>query len=501
MVYNTRYDKKGENIAMSKVRTRFAPSPTGRMHVGNLRTALYAYLITKHEGGDFILRIEDTDQERYVEGAVDIIYRTLAETGLIHDEGPDKDGGCGPYVQSERQAKGIYLEYAKKLIEKGEAYYCFCDKERLESLKTTVAGKEISIYDKHCLHLSKEEVEEKLASGIPYVIRQNNPTEGTTTFEDEIYGDITVDNAELDDMILIKSDGYPTYNFANVVDDHLMGITHVVRGNEYLSSSPKYNRLYEAFGWDVPVYIHCPLITDENHQKLSKRCGHSSFEDLVEQGFLTEAIVNFVALLGWSPADNQEIMSLDELVAKFDYHHMSKSPAVFDYTKLKWMNGEYIKKMDFDAFYEKALPYIKEVITKDYDLKKIAKMVQTRIEIFPDIRDHIDFFEELPEYDVAMYTHKKMKTNAETSLEVLTEILPILEKQDDYSNDALYATLLKYVEEKGCKNGYVMWPIRTAVSGKQMTPGGATELMEVLGKEESLNRIRKGIELLKAAQA
>ena len=486
---------------MSKVRTRFAPSPTGRMHVGNLRTALYAYLITKHEGGDFILRIEDTDQERYVEGAVDIIYRTLAKTGLIHDEGPDKDGGCGPYVQSERQAKGIYLEYAKKLIEKGEAYYCFCDKERLESLKTTVAGKEISIYDKHCLHLSKEEVEEKLASGIPYVIRQNNPTEGTTTFEDEIYGDITVDNAELDDMILIKSDGYPTYNFANVVDDHLMGITHVVRGNEYLSSSPKYNRLYEAFGWEVPVYIHCPLITDENHQKLSKRCGHSSFEDLVEQGFLTEAIVNFVALLGWSPADNQEIMSLDELVAKFDYHHMSKSPAVFDYTKLKWMNGEYIKKMDFDAFYEKALPYIKEVITKDYDLKKIAKMVQTRIEIFPDIKDHIDFFEELPEYDVAMYTHKKMKTNAETSLEVLTEVLPILEKQDDYSNDALYATLLKYVEEKGCKNGYVMWPIRTAVSGKQMTPGGATELMEVLGKEESLNRIRKGIELLQAAQA
>ncbi len=483
---------------MSKVRTRFAPSPTGRMHVGNLRTALYAYLITKHEGGDFILRIEDTDQERYVEGAVEIIYRTLKETGLIHDEGPDKDGGCGPYVQSERQAQGIYLEYAKQLIDKGEAYYCFCDKERLDSLRKTVAGKEITVYDKHCLHLSKEEVEAKLAAGVPYVIRQNNPTEGTTTFEDEIYGDITVDNAELDDMILIKSDGYPTYNFANVVDDHLMGITHVVRGNEYLSSSPKYNRLYEAFGWEVPVYVHCPLITDEEHHKLSKRCGHSSFEDLVDQGFLTEAIVNFVALLGWSPADNQEIMSLDELVEKFDYHHMNKSPAVFDFTKLKWMNGEYIKKMDFDAFYEKALPYIKEVITKDYDLKKIAKMVQTRIEIFPDIKNHIDFFEELPEYDVAMYTHKKMKTNAETSLEVLQEILPILEAQEDYSNDALYATLLKYVEEKGCKNGYVMWPIRTAVSGKQMTPGGATELMEVLGKEESLARIRKGIELLSA---
>ena len=482
------------------IRTRFAPSPTGRMHVGNLRTALYAYLVAKHEGGDFILRIEDTDQERYVEGAVDIIYRTLQKTGLIHDEGPDKDGGCGPYVQSERQAQGIYLKYAKELIDKGEAYYCFCDKERLEGLKKVVAGKEIHVYDKHCLHLSKEEVEEKLAAGVPYVIRQNNPTEGTTTFEDEIYGDITVDNAELDDMILIKSDGYPTYNFANVVDDHLMGITHVVRGNEYLSSSPKYNRLYEAFGWEVPVYIHCPLITDENHQKLSKRCGHSSFEDLVEQGFLTEAIVNFVALLGWSPADNQEIMTLEELVEKFDYHHMNKSPAVFDYTKLKWMNGEYIKKMDFDKFYEMALPYIKEVITKDYDLKKIAHMVQTRIEIFPDIRDHIDFFEELPEYDVAMYTHKKMKTNAQTSLEVLQEILPVLEAQEDYSNDALYQTLLKYVEQKGCKNGYVMWPIRTAVSGKQMTPGGATELMEVLGKEESLARIRKGIELLSQAQ-
>ena len=481
---------------MSKIRTRFAPSPTGRMHVGNLRTALYAYLITKHEGGDFILRIEDTDQERLVEGAVDIIYRTLEKTGLIHDEGPDKDGGVGPYVQSQRQAKGIYLKYAKQLIEKGEAYYCFCDKERLDSLRTTVAGKEISIYDKHCLSLSKEEVEETLAAGIPYVIRQNNPTEGTTSFQDEIYGEIKVDNSELDDMILIKSDGYPTYNFANVVDDHLMGITHVVRGNEYLSSSPKYNRLYEAFGWEVPIYVHCPLITDESHQKLSKRSGHSSFEDLIEQGFLTEAVVNFVALLGWSPADNQEIMSLDELIEKFDYHHMSKSPAVFDFTKLKWMNGEYIKKLDPDTFLEMATPYIKEVLNKDYDLKKIAKMVQTRIEIFPDIKDHIDFLQELPEYDVAMYTHKKMKTNAETSLEVLTEILPMLEAQEDYSNDALYAMLCDYVAKKGCKNGYVLWPIRTAVSGKQMTPGGATELMEVLGKEETIARIKKGIELL-----
>ena len=484
---------------MSKVRTRFAPSPTGRMHVGNLRTALYAYLIAKHEGGDFILRIEDTDQERYVEGAVDIIYRTLEKTGLLHDEGPDKDGGVGPYVQSERQAQGIYLEYAKKLIEKGEAYYCFCDKERLESLRQTVAGKEIIVYDKHCLHLSKEEIEEKLAAGVPYVIRQNNPQTGTTTFHDEIYGDITVDNAELDDMILIKSDGYPTYNFANVVDDHLMGITHVVRGNEYLSSSTKYNRLYEAFGWDVPVYVHCPLITNEEHQKLSKRCGHSSYEDLIEQGFLTEAVVNFVALLGWSPADNREIFSLEELVKAFDYHHMSKSPAVFDYTKLKWMNGEYIKAMDFDSYFEMAEPYIRKVITRDYDIRKIAEMVKTRIEIFPDIENLIDFFEELPEYDTAMYTHKKMKTTEESSLEVLTEILPVLEAQQDYSNDALYQTLCDFVAEKGCKNGYVLWPVRTAVSGKQMTPAGATEIMEIIGKEESLKRIRTGIALLTKA--
>lgn len=485
---------------MTKIRTRFAPSPTGRMHVGNLRTALYAYLIAKHEDGDFILRIEDTDQERYVEGAVDIIYRTLAKTGLVHDEGPDKDKGVGPYVQSERQAKGIYLKYAKELIEKGEAYYCFCDKERLATLNRVVAGKEINVYDKHCLSLSKEEVEEKLSAGVPYVIRQNNPTEGTTTFHDEIYGDITVDNAELDDMILIKSDGYPTYNFANVVDDHLMGITHVVRGNEYLSSSPKYNRLYEAFGWEVPVYVHCPLITDEEHHKLSKRCGHSSYEDLIEQGFLTEAVVNFVALLGWSPeGSTEEIFSLEELVKIFDYHHMSKSPAVFDYTKLKWMNGEYIKAMDDEKFYEMAEPYLKKALTKDFDFRKIAAMVKTRIEIFSDISGLVDFFEELPEYDPSMYEHKKMKTTKESSLEVLEEILPELEKAEDYSNDALYQLLLSFVEKKGCKNGYVMWPVRTAVSGKQMTPAGATEIMEILGKEETLKRIRKGIELLRNA--
>ena len=481
---------------MSKVRTRFAPSPTGRMHVGNLRTALYAYLIAKHEGGDFLLRIEDTDQERYVEGAVDIIYHTLAETGLIHDEGPDKDGGCGPYVQSERQAAGIYMKYAKELVEKGKAYYCFCDKERLESLKQEVAGKEIIVYDKHCLHLSKEEVEANLAAGKPFVIRQNTPTEGTTRFEDEIYGVIEVPNAELDDMILIKSDGYPTYNFANVVDDHLMGITHVVRGNEYLSSAPKYNLLYEAFGWDIPVYVHCPLITNDEHKKLSKRSGHSSYEDLIDQGFLTEAVVNYVALLGWCPTDNREIFSLPELVEAFDYHHMSKSPAVFDINKLKWMNGEYIKAMDFDKFYERALPYLKEVISRELDLKKIAEMVKTRIEVFPDIRDLVDFFQKVPEYDSAMYVHKKMKTTEESSLTVLQEILPVLEKQDEYTNDALYETLVTFAKEKGYKNGYVLWPIRTALSGKQMTPAGATEILEVLGKEESVKRIQAAIEKL-----
>ncbi len=485
---------------MTKIRTRYAPSPTGRMHVGNLRTALYAYLIAKHEGGDFILRIEDTDQERYVEGAVEIIYHTLQETGLIHDEGPDKDGGTGPYVQSERQEKGIYLEYAKKLIEKGEAYYCFCDKERLESLKQDVAGKEIVMYDKHCLHLPKEEIEANLAAGKPYVIRQNIPREGTTKFEDEIYGVIEVPNAELDDMILIKSDGFPTYNFANVVDDHLMGITHVVRGNEYLSSAPKYNRLYEAFGWEVPIYVHCPLITNEKHQKLSKRSGHSSYEDLIEQGFVTEAVVNYVALLGWCPQDNKEIFTLKELAEAFEYRNMSKSPAVFDMVKLKWMNGEYIKAMNFDKFYERALPFIRETIHREVDDKKVAQMVKTRIEVFQDIPAMIDFFEKVPDYDLSMYTHKKMKTNAETSLGVLKDVSPLLEAQEDFGNDALFEMLSAYAKDKGYKTGYVMWPIRTAASGKQTTPAGATEILEVIGKEESLGRIRRAIEKLEGAR-
>lgn len=487
---------------MSKIRTRFAPSPTGRMHVGNLRTALYAYLITKHEGGDFILRIEDTDQNREMEGAVDIIFNTLTKTGLLWDEGPDKGGDVGPYVQSERMAQGIYLEYAKKLVEKGEAYYCFCSEERLAGLSQEIEidgeKKKVFHYDKHCLNLSKEEVEEKLAAGVPYVIRQNNPTEGETCFEDELYGTIKVQNAELDDMILIKSDGYPTYNFANVVDDHLMGITHVVRGNEYLSSAPKYNRLYEAFGWEVPVYIHCPLITDENHNKLSKRSGHSSFEDLLEQGFLTETIVNFVSLLGWSPDSNEEIFSLEELVKEFDYHKISKSPAVLDMTKLKWMNGEYIKKMPFDAFFEKAEPILKSVITRDIDLKKIAAMVQTRIEVFTDIPEQIDFFENVPEYDISLYTHKKMKTNAENSLELLKKVRPVLENllADQFDNDTLFEKLKEFGAENEYKTGFIMWPLRTAMSGKAATPGGATELMSILGKDESLKRIDAAIEKL-----
>lgn len=484
---------------MEKVRTRYAPSPTGRMHVGNLRTALYEFLIAKHAGGDFILRIEDTDQGRLVEGAVDIIYKTMAETGLIHDEGPDKDKGFGPYVQSERMATGIYMKYAKQLVEQGDAYYCFCTKERLESLTSTVNGEAITKYDKHCLNLSKEEVEANLAAGMPFVIRQNIPEEGTTTFTDANYGDITVDNSELDDQILIKSDGFPTYNFANVVDDHLMNITHVVRGNEYLSSTPKYTRLYQAFGWKEPIYIHCPLITNEEHQKLSKRSGHASFEDLIEQGFVAEAVVNFMALCGWSSSDNREILSLQELIEEFDYTKISKSPAVFDMTKLKWMNGEYIKAMEPERYYSLAIPYVEKAVKKDYDKKAIADLVKTRIETLCDIPEKIDFFDELPEYDAEMYTHKKMKTNSENSLETLKELLPRLSALDTFTADSLSELVSGYVAEKEIKNGIALWPLRTAVSGKQMTPGGAYEIMTILGKEESLSRIKKGIEMLEKA--
>ncbi len=483
--------------ASVQVRTRFAPSPTGRMHIGNLRSALYEFLIAKHAGGDFLLRIEDTDQERYVEGAVDLIYRTLDKTGLRYDEGPGREKGCGPYVQSERVKTGVYMRYALELVEKGEAYYCFCDRERLASLETiTESGARIATYDKHCLNLSPEEVKANLAQGKPYVIRQNIPREGVTTFHDELYGNITVENRDLDDMVLIKSDGYPTYNFANVVDDHLMGITHVVRGNEYLSSAPKYARLYQAFGWQNPVYIHLPLITDENHKKLSKRSGHSSFEDLTDAGFLPEAIVNFVALLGWCPEENREFFTLQELIETFDYRRIGKAPAVFDVEKLRWMNGEYIKRMEFDAYYALAEPYIRRVITRAYDLRKIAALVKTRIETFADIPEKIDFFERMPEYDTELYCNKKSKTDRGSSLQTLTEVLPLLEREEDYSNDHLYAVLTEYAAKRGVKIGAVVWPLRIAVAGRAVTPGGVTEILEVLGREESLARLRAGIALL-----
>jgi glutamyl-tRNA synthetase len=481
---------------MKKVRTRYAPSPTGRMHVGNLRTALYAYLIAKHEDGDFILRIEDTDQERFVEGAIDIIYNTLKLTGLNHDEGPDVGGSVGPYIQSER--KHTYIDYAKELVEKGEAYYCFCTKERLDDLRAQTEAKgETFRYDKHCSQLSKEEVEENLAKGLSYVIRQNNPTEGFTAFEDEIYGTISVPNNELDDMVLIKSDGLPTYNFANVVDDHLMGITHVVRGNEYLSSSPKYNRLYEAFGWEVPVYVHCPLITNEDHQKLSKRSGHSSFEDLFEQGYLIDTIVNFVALLGWNPGTNEEMFTLEELVKIFDYRKINKSPAVFDMQKLKWMNSEYIKKQSPESFFKMAEPYIKTVVKNpNVDLYKLSSLVQGRSEVLTDIPERIDFIDELPDYSTELYIHKKMKTNEENSLDSLKSALPVLDEINNWNAEVIHDEMMKLVETLGIKNGQMLWPIRTAISGKAATPGGAFEIAEILGKNEAIKRIKIGIEKL-----
>lgn len=480
-----------------EVRTRFAPSPTGYMHIGNLRTALYEYLIAKSQGGKFILRIEDTDQERQVEGAVDVIYNTLRMTGLKHDEGPDIGGEYGPYVQSERM--GMYMDYAKELVEKGEAYYCFCTKERLESLKESNAeGAAFAKYDRHCLGLSKEEVQAKLDAGEPFVIRQKMPDSGTTTFSDVVYGDITVENTELDDQILMKADGFPTYNFANVVDDHLMHITHVVRGSEYLSSTPKYNLLYKAFGWEPPVYVHLPAVMRDAHHKLSKRHGDKSFEDLVREGYVVEAIVNYIALLGWSPSGTQEIFSLKELEENFDMAGLSKSPAIFDIKKLTWMNSEYLKAMDFDKFYALAEPKLKEALDgTDLDLKKIAALLQKRLETLNDIPGLVEFFKTLPEYGTELYTHKKMKTNDEIALSSLEAALPVLENLEDWNTTSIHDALMALVGELGIKNGQLLWPVRTALSGEPTSPGGAMELADILGKEESLRRIRKGIELLK----
>lgn len=477
------------------IRTRFAPSPTGYMHIGNLRTALYEYLIAKSQNGKFILRIEDTDQERFVDDATDVIFKTLKMAGIQHDEGPDIGGNYGPYIQSQRQ--NDYLKYAKELINKGEAYYCFCTKERLDSLKTEAGEHEqIVKYDRHCLSLPEEEIEANLKSGIPYVIRQKIK-DGTTTFHDEVYGDITVDNSEMEDQILIKSDGLPTYNFANVIDDHLMNITHVIRGSEYLSSTPKYNLLYNAFGWEIPTYIHVPPVMKDAHNKLSKRNGDASFQDLIAKGYLPEAIVNYIALLGWSPSINQEIFSMDELIANFDIKGLSKSQSIFDIVKLTWMNGEYIKKMDFDKYWELALPELKTAINRtDIDLKKVAGYVQSRIGTFKDIADMVDFIDQLPEYSTELYVHKKMKTTEEMCLEHLQKAIPALEELTEWSNDSIYNVLISLVQELGIKNGQMLWPIRTALSGKPTSPCGASELAELLGKEDSISRLKTGIELL-----
>ncbi len=482
-------------MEMKKVRTRFAPSPTGYMHIGNLRTALYAYLLTKKYNGDFILRIEDTDQERYVEGAVDLIYKTLAEAGLKHDEGPDVGGDVGPYVQSERRE--IYKEYAHKLVELGGAYYCFCDKERLDSLRQIQEASKIPTkYDGYCRNLSKEEIQAKLDAGVPYVIRQKIPKTGTTSFDDVIYGTIRVDNSTLDDNVLLKSDGLPTYNFANVIDDHLMGITHIIRGSEYLSSTPKYNLLYEAFGWDIPTYVHCPPVMKNATEKLSKRNGDASYEDIIAKGYLKDAVLNFIALLGWSPGGDREIFTLPELIEAFDPKGISKSPAIFDAQKLNWMNGEYIRRMTVEEFCELAMPYFKQAVKKDIDFIELAKLLHTRVEVLSDIPEQIDFIDELPEYDTAMYTHKKMKTDEENSLEALKEILPVLESLETWTEESIHDSMFALIEKLEVKNGRILWPLRTALSGKQFTPGGGIEIALLLGKEESLSRIRKGIELL-----
>lgn len=481
---------------MTKIRTRFAPSPTGYMHIGNLRTALYAYLLAKANGGDFVLRIEDTDQERYVDGAVDLIFKTMKETGLIHDEGPDIGGPYGPYIQSER--RNIYKEYAQKLVELGGAYYCFCDKERLDALRAQQeAAKVMPKYDGHCARLSKEEIEEKLASGVPYVIRQKIPRRGTTTFYDEIFGKITVDNATLDDNVLLKSDGLPTYNFANVIDDHLMNITHIIRGSEYLSSTPKYNLLYEAFGWEIPTYIHVSPVMKDAHKKLSKREGDASYEDFINKGYLKDAIINYIALLGWSPGGEQEIFTMDELIKAFNLEGISKSPAIFDIQKLNWLNGEYIRKLSPDEFHELALPYIRQAVKNDtIDTRKISDLLHQRCEKLSDIPEQIDFVDTLPEYSPELYCHKKMKTNEENSLSSLQAVLPVLENLSDWTFDAIHTVLFDLIAKLEVKNGIILWPLRVAVSGKSFTPGGGVELADILGKEETLNRIRKGIEIL-----
>lgn len=480
------------------VRTRFAPSPTGYMHVGNLRTALYAYLMAKKNIGKFLLRIEDTDQERYVEGATDIIYNTLRETGLSWDEGPDIGGPVGPYIQSERM--GMYKDYALKLIEKGAAYYCFCDKERLEEVRTLQKASGMAPkYDGHCSRLSPEEIVERLKNGESYVIRQKMPAEGTTSFSDLVFGLITVENSTLDDQILIKADGMPTYNFANVVDDHTMGITHVIRGNEYLSSTPKYNLLYEAFGWELPQYIHCSPVMKNATEKLSKRNGDASYQDLVEKGYLTGAVLNYIALLGWSPGGENEIFTLEELVNAFDVAGISKSPAIFDTQKLNHINAEWIRGLTPDEFHKRALPWMRKTLKRgDVDTAFLAGLLQARCEMLSDIPEQVDFIDVMPEYSTELFVSKKMKTDRETSVAALKAILPALESAAEWNTGAIHEAMFKLIENMGVKNGYILWPLRVAVSGKQFTPGGGIEIAFLLGKTETVERVKKAIAKLEA---
>ena len=491
------FEEMEARIPKGEVRTRFAPSPTGYMHVGNLRTALYTWLIARRYGGKFILRIEDTDQGRLIEGATDVIYRTMAECGLTHDEGPDVGGPVGPYIQSQR--RDLFGKYAKLLCKKGGAYYCFCQKSDEEPSEEE-SGKEIKKHVCACRDLPLAEAEARVAAGEPFVIRQRIPQEGTTTFHDVSFGDITVENKELEDQVLLKSDGLPTYNFANVVDDHLMGITHVVRGSEYLSSAPKYNLLYEAFGWDIPAYVHCSPVMRDSQHKMSKRHGDPSYEDLIAQGYLTPAVLNYVALLGWSPKGEnaeREFYTLSELAEIFDISGISKSPAVFDINKLRWMNAEYMKKLSPEAFFAKAEPVLKTVITNPaIDLRAVAALVQTRCEILSDLPERVDFIDKLPEYSTELYVHKKSKTTLENSLSSLQAVLPVLEGLETWTNESLYDALVALAAKLEVKNSVVLWPLRVAVSGKASTPGGATELCALLGKEESIARVKAGIALL-----
>ena len=485
------FEEMERRIPKGKVRTRFAPSPTGYMHVGNLRTALYTWLIARHSDGTFILRIEDTDQGRLVEGAVDVIYKTMAQCHLDHDEGPDLGGPVGPYIQTERRP--LYGKYAELLVERGHAYRCFCEKAESEE-----DSGDFGRGDDPCRSLSKEEAQARADAGEPFVIRQRIPHEGTTTFHDEIFGDITVENTTLDDQVLMKRDGLPTYNFANVIDDHLMGITHVVRGSEYLSSAPKYNLLYQGFGWEIPKYVHCSPVMRDAHNKMSKRHGDPSYEDLIAQGYLTDAVLNYVALLGWSPGGEQEIYSLDQLKEVFDLHGISKSPAIFDIEKLRYFNSAYIRAMSPEAFAAVAEPYIRQAVKDErYDAAAIAALLQQRTEVLTDIPEKLDFFDVLPDYDVELFTHKKSKSDASSSLEVLQKILPVFEALEPWTDEALLDAMVKLAEEMGAKNAKVMWPVRIAAAGKAVTPGGAVEICRILGKEETLRRLRIGLDKLR----